>query len=210
MNSGRYRGNDLAKVRRMTGTAILAAVVIVVQLVCTFIKFGPFSITLALTPIVAGAAVYGFGAGALLGAVLGLVVLITGILGLDGGTVIFLMSLNPAAAVAICVLKTLIAGAASAAVYRLIAGKSETAAVLAAGVVCPVVNTGLFILGMLAFFRDTLLAWGGAWAASEGMAEFSLISYIFLGLVGTQFLVELVSNIVLSGAVTRIIRAAKR
>ena len=38
------------KTRRLTGLALLTAIVVVLQIVASFIKFGPFSITLALAP----------------------------------------------------------------------------------------------------------------------------------------------------------------
>ena len=85
---------SLMRTRKLTGLAIFTAVIVVLQILCTFVRFGPFSITLALTPIVIGAAVYGAGSGAFLGFVMGLVVLITGILGWDGGTVNYLISIN--------------------------------------------------------------------------------------------------------------------
>ena len=63
------------KTRRLTGLALLTAIVAVLQVVASFIKFGPFTITLALAPILIGAALYGPKAGAYLGGVFGLVVL---------------------------------------------------------------------------------------------------------------------------------------
>ena len=83
MNNGKQKGNT----RRMTGLAIFTAIIVVLQVLCTFVRFGPFSITLALAPIIIATAIYGKGAGAYLGGVFGLVVLITGLLGWDGGTV---------------------------------------------------------------------------------------------------------------------------
>ena len=56
--------SSLTKTQRMVGLAIFTAVIIVLQLVATFVKVGPISITLTLVPIVVGAAVYGKGAGA--------------------------------------------------------------------------------------------------------------------------------------------------
>ena len=68
------RANE--KTRRLTGLALLTAIIVVLQVVASFVKFGPFTITLALAPIIIGAALYGAGAGAWLGAVFGVVVLI--------------------------------------------------------------------------------------------------------------------------------------
>ena len=43
----------------MTGLAIFTAIIVVLQVLCTFVRFGPFSITLALAPIIIGTAIYG-------------------------------------------------------------------------------------------------------------------------------------------------------
>ena len=56
-----------AKTQRLTGLALMTGTIIVLQIVASFIKFGPFTITLALAPIIIGAALYGAGAGAYLG-----------------------------------------------------------------------------------------------------------------------------------------------
>ena len=64
--------------RTMTGVALLTAIVVVLQLLGSFIRFGMFSISLVLVPIVIGAALYGAGAGAWLGFMFGVAVLISG------------------------------------------------------------------------------------------------------------------------------------
>ena len=59
------------KTRRLTGLALMTAIIVVLQVVASFVKFGPFTITLALAPILIGAALYGPKAGACLGGVFG-------------------------------------------------------------------------------------------------------------------------------------------
>lgn len=71
---------------------------------------------------------------------------------------------------------------------------------MVSGVVCPVVNTGLFIVGMLVFFFDTI----SGWANGQNM-----LLYIIVGLTGVNFLVELGVNLLLGAGITRIIRAGK-
>ena len=44
------------KTRRLTGLALMTAIIVVLQVVASFVKFGPFTITLALAPILIGAA----------------------------------------------------------------------------------------------------------------------------------------------------------
>lgn len=197
MNSGKQNGGT----RTMTGLAIFTAIIVVLQVLCTFIRFGPFSITLALAPIIIGTAMYGKGAGAYLGGVFGVVVLVTGLLGWDGGTVMLLMGINPLGCVLVCLLKGVAAGFFAGLCYELIAKKNDKLGVLISGIVCPVVNTGLFIVGMLVFFFDTLSGWAGGQ---------NLLLYIIVGLTGINFLVELAVNIVLSSGITQIIRAGKK
>ena len=114
------------KLQRMTGLSIFTAVIVVLTVLCTFVRFGPFSITLALAPIVIGAALYGPGAGAYLGGVFGLVVLLTGVFGWDGGTVMYLMSLNAVGCILICIGKGAAAGWVSGLLYRLLPGRTCT------------------------------------------------------------------------------------
>ena len=66
------------RIQRITGIGLLSAAVIVLQFVSMSLRFTTFSITLTLIPIVVGAAIYGIGAGAWLGLVFGLAVLLTG------------------------------------------------------------------------------------------------------------------------------------
>ena len=65
-------------------------------------------------------------------------------------------------------------------------------------------NTGLFILGMLLAFIDTL----NDWASAAGSPN--LISYLIIVLTGLNFLVELAVNLLLSAGITRIIRYGKK
>lgn len=197
--SSKNRGG---KVRRMTGLAVFTAIIVVLTLVCTFVKFGPVSITLALAPIIIGAAVYGAGAGAYLGFVFSVVVLITGLFGWDGGFMMSLMSISPLGLFVTVLVKGTAAGFVSGLVYKLIADKNEHAAVLTAGIVCPIVNTGIFVLCMLGFFFDTL----SGMAAQNGQ---NILVFIILGLAGINFIVELLVNIALSSGITHIIKSQK-
>ena len=194
------RTNIKSGTYRLTGLAILTAVIIVLQVFTTFVKFGPFSITLALIPMVVGAAMYGIGAGAYLGAVLGVVVTVMCVTGGDvGGAMVW--AANPFMCAVVCVLKTAIAGLCAGAVYKALSKANRFAAVLLAAVVSPIVNTGLFIVGMLLFFKDLLASWAGG---------SDLLTYIILGLTGVNFLVELGVNIVLTPVVVKIIDAVKK
>ena len=77
-------------------------------------------------------------------------------------------------------------------------------AVVLAAIACPVVNTGVFLLGCLAFFMPTITQWG----AAAGFADAG--SYMIVGLVGTNFIIELGVNILLAPVCIRLIKLGKR
>lgn len=186
-----------AKTQRLTGLALMTGIIIVLQIVASFIKFGPFTITLALAPIIIGAALYGAGAGAYLGGVFGLVVFIACVAGWDfGGNILF--TARPLVTLILCVVKGALAGLAAGAVYRALAQRSPMAGSILAGIVCPVVNTGIFCLGLAGFYYDTLVAWAGGTA---------LVYYVITGLVGLNFLLEMAINLVLSSVIVRVVKA---
>ena len=120
---------------RLTALGMLTALVVVLQTAATFIRFGSFPITLTLIPIVVAGALYGVGSGALLGTVFGLVVLVMVLTGADASGQMML-ALHPLITSAACVIKGTLCGAASAAVYQLLAHRSGKAAVIAAAAVC--------------------------------------------------------------------------
>ncbi len=185
---------------KLTGLGILTAIIIVLQVFTTFVRFGPFSITLALIPIVVGAAMYGKGAGAYLGAVFSVVVVIMCITGGDvGGAMVW--AANPIMCVIMCMLKGTVAGFLAGWMYELIAPKNQLLGVIIAALVSPIANTGIFIIGMLLFFKDTLAAWAGG---------SDLLTYIIMGLTGVNFLIELGVNLILSPIVVKIIEAVKK
>lgn len=192
------RANE--KTRRLTGLALMTAIIVVLQVVASFVKFGPFSITLALAPIIIGAALYGAGAGAWLGAVFGVVVLIACIAGWDqGGNMLF--TADAFLTAALCIVKGAAAGFVSGLVFRGLSRRSPMGAAITAGIVCPVVNTGIFIAGLTLFFYDKLVAWAGGT---------DLIYYVIFIMTGVNFLLELAINLVLSTVIVRVVGARKR
>ena len=184
--------NSNGKTRRLAGLALFTAIVVVLQLLGSFIKVGPFAVSLVLIPIVVGAAVYGVKAGAWLGFVFGVVVTIAVVTGADAGGYI-MFSARPVMGTA--------AGYVAGLVYRAISKKNSLAGVIVAAAAAPVVNTGLFVLAMLLFYQPQLQAWAG---------DTAVATYIVTGLVGVNFLLELGVNLVLSPTITRLIAAGKK
>ena len=190
------------KTRRLTGLALMTAIIVVLQVVASFVKFGPFPITLALAPIIIGAALYGPKAGAYLGGVFGIVVLLACILGWDSGGSI-LWNANPFLTAVICLCKGILSGLCAGLVYRAVAGSGRShgrmlGGSILAGIVSPVVNTGLFCLCLTLLFHDILLSWAGGT---------EVVYYILFVLTGINFLVELAVNLVLSTVIVRVVGA---
>lgn len=189
--------NNTGKTRKLTGIAIFTAIVVVLQLLGSFIRFGPFSISLVLIPIVVGAAMYGVAAGAWLGFVFGLIVL------LSGDAAAFL-GVNAIGTIITVIAKGTLAGLCAGLVYRALEKTNTYVAVIASAIVCPVVNTGVFLLGCLIFFMETI----SGWAAAAGFP--SAGTYMIVGLVGLNFVFELLVNVVLSPVIIRIIAIGKK
>ena len=187
-------------VKRIAGVGIFAAIVVVLQILATFIQIGPFAITLVLVPIVIGAALFGIAAGAMLGGVFGVVVLIMTISGADPGAYMLWVA-NPLATYLVIMLRGILAGAAAGAVYQAFAKKNKFVAVVCAAIVCPVVNTGLFLLAMYFIFPSFVELW------ADGATP---IYFLLIGLAGINFVIELVINIVLSPTIVRIINAVRK
>lgn len=193
---GTVRAAKTLDVKKLTGVGILTAIVIVLQFLCLAIRpTGFFNITLCLAPIVVGAALYGVKAGAWLGFVFGVIVTIT-----DSAA---FMVVNAPATIAVCILKGLLAGLVAGAVYKLLEKKNLYAATITAAAVCPIVNTGVFALGCLAFFMPTVSAW------AEGFGG-SAVEYLFVGIITYNFFIELAVNLLLSSAIVTIIKLGKK
>lgn len=175
--------------RKLVLGAILTALVIVLQFMGAFIKLGPFSISLVLVPIAIGAATCGTRIGAWLGLIFGLVVLYSG----DAAA---FLAINIPGTVITVLAKGILCGLVSGIVYNALKGKNKTLAVIACAITCPIVNTGVFLLGCVLFFMDTITLWA---------AGSNVVYYMFFVLVGGNFLFELGVNIILSPVIVRIL-----
>ncbi len=183
-------------IRTITGVAILTAIVIVLQLLGQFIRFGPFSVSLVLVPIVIGAALYGPWAGCWLGFVFGVVVLLQP----DTG---FFLNFNPFATIIVCLIKGAAAGLCAGLVYKAFEKINAYLAVILAAIVCPVVNSGLFFIGSVLFFIP-LIEEAFSLEAGQG------IKFVIVGMIGLNFVFELLFNIVLSPVILRLVRLVKK
>lgn len=177
--------------------AVLTALVVLLQYMGSFVRFGPFSISLVLIPIVIGAATCGPAIATWLGFVFGVVVL------LSGDAAAFLAVTVPGTVVTV-LSKGILCGLCAALSYKgalklfskFSPENGKYFAVVVSAVVCPVVNTGVFLICCMIFFLDTLTQWAGG---------SSVAHYMIFVLVGGNFIFEMISNIVLSPVAARLI-----
>lgn len=180
----------------MVGVAAMTAIVVVLQLVGKYIRFGTFSISVVLIPIVIGAVLYGAAAGAWLGFSFGMAVLLSG----DAAP---FFAISPIGTIVTVLLKGVLAGLAAGLVYSLICKKNEVVATIVAAVVCPIVNTGVFLIGCRLFFMEAVKEW----AAQSGA---NVMIYMLTAFIGLNFIIELGVNIILSPVILRIISVGKK
>lgn len=175
--------------------AIFTALVAILSYLGGFIKIGGFaSISLTLIPVVLGAAMCGPWVGAWLGGVSGAVFFMT-------PDAAFWLSLSVHGTIITVLLKGILAGLCAGLIYKILERFNRYIAVMASAVVCPVVNTGIFIIGCFVFFMDVVN--GGA--AAEGI---SVAAYIIIFFVGLNFIFEILSNLIFSPVIVRILDIA--
>ena len=177
--------------------ALFTALVAIFSYLGGFIKIGGLaSISLTLIPIVLGAALCGPISGAWLGGVAGAVFFIT-------PDAAFWLGLSIPGTIITVMVKGILAGLAAGIVYSSLEKFNRYAAVIASAVICPIVNTGIFIGGCFVFFMDAV----NTLSADAGM---SVGAFIIIGFVGLNFVFELLSNIIFSPAIVRLLDIKKK
>lgn len=167
--------------------AALTALTFILQYISIFIRTGTFSITLSLVPIVIGAALLGWKGGTWLGFVFGVAVLVSG----DAGP--FLALSVPGTIITVLV-KGAMSGLVAGFIFKALKSKNSTLAVAISAVSCPIVNTGVFIVGVFVFFLKHFMV-GNA-----------TVSGIIFSFIGVNFLIELAVNIILCPAIVRLLK----
>jgi uncharacterized membrane protein len=192
------------KILRMVELAMLAAIIVVLQQIVIPLP-GGLTLSLVLVPIVIGAVMFGPAAGATLGGVFGIVVTFLVMTARAGDLSTMMWVANPAVTALVCILKGVAAGFVAGLVAR--AFKKRTfIGILLAAAVAPIVNTGIFLLGMLTVFRDVMMTF----AANIGMGSADAIYFAVVVLVGVNFILEFAANLILSPSIASIIKAVRK
>lgn len=179
-------------------TGLLLAIEVVFQTLGNYIQFPfmPANINLTLVTIVLAAVWCGPVSAMILGFFNGIMALFS------PSTIAIFMPINPAATVLVCLLKCTIAGLVASLIYRAfnkinrIAGM--TAGVILASIAVPVINTGLFSVGALIWFRPFL---------ESGVSNDcpNIGAFLIFGVIGLNFILELVTTVVVSPAAAAIV-----
>lgn len=179
---------DRDKTVKLATTGILTAIVVVFQFIGASIKFGTFSVSLVLIPIVIGAALGGKYVSTWLGFMFGVVVL------LSGDAAAFL-PISPIGTIITVIVKGTLAGFIGGIAFELLKKINTYFAVIISAILVPLTNTGIFLIGCRLFFFDTIKEW------AVGFGFENAFTYMIVGLVGLNFLFELAINIILSPSV---------
>lgn len=183
-------------VKKITGVAILVALVIVLQIIGNYVTLGPISINLALIPIAIGAIMFGPLAGALLGLVDGILCIVA------PSTLEFFMPFAPFWTILTCLVKTSAAGALAGLVYKLISKKNDTVAIIVSSLLIPVVNTGIFALASFTVISNAI--------ANLNATNVNVMKFVFLFVIGWNFIFEFGVTSVLSPTIVKVINIWKK
>ncbi len=184
--------------KKLVLTALLTSIVALLSYFGGFIKIGGFaSISLTLIPVVLGAALCGPWVGTFLGFISGLFFLF------NPADSSFWINISPLGTIFTVLLKGSACGLFAGLSYKLLKRLNKYFAVIVSAIVCPIVNTGIFLVGCRLFFWDTVVSG----AQGEGK---SVIAYLLVAFVGLNFVLELIVNIVVSPAILRIINIREK
>ena len=180
--------------KQLAFLAIFVALVVVIQVLSTVLGkiFMVVAPTLVFVPILIAIVTLGFWQGVLLGGVFSTVVLIFTVTGYDSFSLLIFQD-QPVLTVIMIYAKGCLAPVIAGLVYNALKNKMEKGSIWIASLLLPVVNTGVFCLGMLVFYKGFLV---------ETFKSDNVFYIVFITLAGVNFLVEFFANVILTPVVT--------
>jgi uncharacterized membrane protein len=186
--------------RNVALLGILIALVIVLQLFASAIPMFGVTLNFSLIPIALAGILMGYLGGAIVGFTCGLVVFITmAVMGQEPSTA-YLFQTNPVILTLTCIGKTTIAGLVSGLLYKLIEKKNKTIAVGVGALVIPIVNTGIYMLGIV-LMKESASEFMGLTSSSAGV-----VFGVVFGLIWLNFVLEMVINTIFTPILHRVIK----
>ena len=179
---------------------ILIAIVIVLQLFASAIPMFGVTLNFSLIPIALAGITMGWIGGAIVGFSCGLVVFITmAVLGQEPSTA-FLFQTNPVILTLMCIGKTTVAGIVSGLLYKLISKKNSALAVGVASIIIPIVNSGVYMLGIV-LMKESAAQFMGLTSSSA-----SVVFSVVFGIIWLNFVLEMAINTIFTPIIYRVIR----
>lgn len=189
--------------RNVAYLGVLLALVIVLQLFASAIPMFGVTLNFSLIPIVLAGIFFGAWGGGFLGLVSGLITFITAaVMGREPST-LFLFQSNPVLLTVICIGKTTVAGIVAGLVYNLIAKRNRLIASYVASLLVAVLNTGIYMLGMVLMKNDV-----AAFLGTEATANVVFVTVF--GLIWLNFVLEIAINLIFAPAIHRIVLVVEK
>lgn len=190
-------------IKKLVLTAVFMAITAFLQLFASSFTVGTVSFSIVLIPIVICGILVGKMGGFLTGLTFGVITMVGGITGGDVFTATLMQSGTRGFLLTslICLVKASMAGLVSAIVYKALKNTNQFVATICAAATAPIVNTGLFILGMLTMtdiLNDAFLQGG------------SVIYFLVIGCAGINFIIELLVNLIFAPAIYHLIKAVSK
>ena len=178
--------------RTIVVTGLLLALEIVFQTIGNYLQIGPANINISLIPVVLAGVLCGPISGAVLGFFNGVIVLFS------PSTLGLFMPLHPVGTVVVCLLKCTLAGLCAGLIFKLFKNRHNLVGLLLASFIVPTVNTGLFALGSILFFRSFL---------ESGVSDKfpNIGAFLIFGVIGWNFLIEIATTMIISPTIGMIV-----
>lgn len=201
MNNGNVAGFFTA--RNVATLGILIALTIVLQLFANAVPIGAITLNFSLVPMALGAMLLGAAGGGILGFVSGAITFITcAVLGREPFTA-YLFQQSPVILTIVCFGKTTVAGIVAGIVFRLISRKNITAGAITAAIILPVVNTGLYVLGMVIMYPHVAVC-------LEVESGAGVVFVAVLAVIWLNFLLEVAVSGICAPALATVIRVVEK
>ena len=193
---------NFSQAKKLTYFAVLTALTVILQFIGGYLHIGPVNLNLTLIPLVLCGMILGIVYSTALGFIIGAVFLIQGITGFEPFTA-YLFGDSPVLLSLTCVLKTTVAGFVGAIIYKTLKNKNKYVATFLSAAAVPIVNTGIFILGMLLIQNSLISFLAGAGIEVSGKSAIYLILVV---VVTWNFFIELALNLMVAPALYRVIK----
>ena len=172
-------------------TGILLGVEIVLQLVGNYVVIpgGFANLNFSLIIITLGAILYGPLVGGFLGLVSGALTLFS------PSTISYFFAVSPIGTIIACLIKTTVAGVVAGFIFKALKNKNDLAGSILASIAAPILNTGIFAIFCVIFFKQRLLE----------INPDSLAAALFLGMIGVNFIFEIIINVIVVPSLYKVV-----